>query len=216
MQNSYRVMAYDIDGMDNSPAEVALLHRAGKHVICYVDVGTWENWRNDASRFPRSLLGVDNGWPGERWLDVRRLTALEPIMRARMRVCKAKGFDAVEPDNIDGWENTTGFRISASQQLAYDRWVARTAHSLGMAVFEKNDPEQAQVLQPSFDGVLDEQCNEYSECSLLQPYIAAGKPVLDAEYTSSLFPGFCGADRRSRIMGALYAQALDGSSYRSC
>ena len=64
-------------------------------------------------------------------------------MRARFAMCARKGFDAVEPDNMDGFENPTGFPITAAQQLTYDRWVARAVHRLGMAVFEKNDPEQA-------------------------------------------------------------------------
>src|ERR1700684_1003243 len=41
--------AYDIDGFDNSAAEVAKLHGEGKHVICYLDVGTYERWRPDRS-----------------------------------------------------------------------------------------------------------------------------------------------------------------------
>lgn len=101
-------------------------------------------------------------------------------------------YDAVEPDNIDGWENNTG------------------------AVLQKNDPEQATSLQSYFDGVLDEQCNEYSECSSFQPYLSAGKPMLNAEYKSSLYPGFCRPDKRAGIMGAVYDLALGGKTYRPC
>jgi hypothetical protein len=36
----------------------------------------------------------------EKWLDVRQIAILGPIMSARMDVCKSKGFDAVEPDNM--------------------------------------------------------------------------------------------------------------------
>lgn len=206
----------DFDGFDNGSATVARFHARRQHVICYIDVGTWERWRPDAHRFPRSVLGSRNGWPGERWLDVRRLSVLEPIMAARFEMCANKGFDAVEPDNIDGFENGTGFRITAAQQLTYDEWVASKAHSLGMAVFQKNDPEQASRLQPHFDGVLDEQCNQYSECSSFKPYRRAGKPILNAEYRRSSYPGFCAADNRAGIMGALYNLALDGSTYRPC
>ena len=150
VNNSYPAAAYDIDGFDNSQREVATLHSAKKHVICYIDVGTWENWRSDASKFPSSVLGKQNGWPGERWLDVRQLAVLEPLMTARFEMCRQKGFDAIEPDNMDGYENDTGFNISAQDQLSYDQWVAKKAHSLGLAVFQKNDPEQATKLQPEF------------------------------------------------------------------
>ena len=210
------VQASDIDGFDNPAAEVARLHARGQHVICYIDVGTWERWRSDAARFPASVRGKGNGWPGERWLDVRRLSVLEPIMRARFRMCARKGFDAVEPDNMDGFENPTGFAISAGRQLTYDRWVAREVHRLGMAVLEKNDPEQAARLEPSFDGALDEQCNQYRECGSFRPYLRAGKPVLNAEYQRSLYPGFCANDRRLGISGALYALQLDGTRFEPC
>jgi hypothetical protein len=210
------VAASDIDAFDNGAAEVARLHAHDQHVICYVDVGTWERWRPDAARFPRALMGRRNGWPGERWLDVRRLSVLAPIMRARFAMCARKGFDAVEPDNMDGFENPTGFHISAGQQLTYDRWVAHTVHRLGMAVFEKNDPEQAARLEPSFDGVLDEQCNQYHECGAFRRYLRAGKPVLNAEYQRSLYPGFCADDARLGISGALYALELNGTVFEPC
>lgn len=210
------VQASDVDGFDTSAATVARLHAAGQHVICYVDVGTWEDWRPDAGRFPRSLLGRPNGWPGERWLDIARPAALRPIMAARFAMCARKGFDAVEPDNMDGFENATGFAITARAQLAYDEWLAREVHSLGLAVLQKNDPEQAAVLEPYFDGVLDEQCNQYRECAAFEPYLRAGKPVLNAEYRRSSYPGFCAADQRLGIEGALFGLSLDGSTYEPC
>jgi hypothetical protein len=210
------VAATDIDAFDTRAAEVGHLHALGQHVICYVDVGSWERWRPDAGQFPRAVLGKPNGWPGERWLDVRRLDVLEPIMRARMAMCARKGFDAVEPDNMDGFENPTGFHITAAQQLRFDRWVARAVHRLGMTVFEKNDPEQAAKLEPSFDGVLDEQCNQYHECAAFRPYLRAGKPVLNAEYQRSLYPGFCANDARQGISGALYAFELNGTLFEPC
>jgi hypothetical protein len=101
-------------------------------------------------------------------------------MTARLQMCQQKGFDAVEPDNMDGYANNTGFLLQASDQLAYNEWIAGEAHSLGMAVLEKNDSDQAAALEPYFDGVLDEQCNQYSQCSAYKPYVSAGKPVLNA------------------------------------
>ncbi len=215
VNNSEPVAAYDIDGFDNSAGEVATLHGQGKHAICYIDVGTAENWRSDNASFPASVLGSSNGWPGERWLDVRQLSILEPIMTARFQMCRAKGFDAVEPDNMDGFENSTGFPLTAANQLSYDEWIAGEAHTLGMAVFQKNDGEQTGQLQPYFDGALDEQCNQYHECSSFQPYLAAGKPVLNAEYSVAT-SSFCAADNAAGIMGARYSLELNGSSFEPC
>ena len=162
VDNSEPVEAYDVDGFESTAAEVAALHTQGKHVICYIDVGTAENWRPDYSSFPASVLGDANGWPGENWLDIRQLSVLEPIMTARFQMCREKGFDAVEPDNMDGYENNTGFSLTADDQLTYDEWVAGEVHALGMAVFQKNDGEQTNELERHFDGALDEQCNYYS------------------------------------------------------
>jgi hypothetical protein len=152
---------YDVDGFDTSRATVARLHRAARYVVCYVNVGAWERWRPDAARFPRATLGADNGWPGERWLDIRRIDALAPILRARFALCRAKGFDAVEPDNVDGYANDSGFPLTAADQLRFNRWVARAAHAERLAVALKNDLEQAPALVRSFDFAVLEQCFEY-------------------------------------------------------
>jgi hypothetical protein len=216
IDNTHHATIYDVDGFETSAAEIAHLHRLGRIVVCYVDVGTWEQFRPDAVRFPRSLLGRSNGWPGERWLDIRRLDVLEPIMRTRFEMCAHKHFDAVEPDNIDAYANRSGFPITAHEQLRYDEWVARTVHGLGLAVLQKNDPGQARALQPYFDGALVEQCNQYQECGAFEPYLSARKPVLDAEYKPTLYPGFCADDARLGIAGALYGPSLDGRPYRPC
>jgi hypothetical protein len=215
VNNSEPVAAYDIDGFENTAAEVTTLHAKGIHVICYIDVGTAENFRPDFASFPASVQGDSNGWPGEKWLDIRQLSVLEPIMTARFQMCKEKGFDAVEPDNMDGYENKTGFPLTAAEQLTYDEWVATEVHSLGMAVLQKNDGEQTNELEPYFDGALDEQCNQYKECSNFEPYLAAGKPVLNAEYSLAT-SAFCAADNAAGIMGARYDLELDGKTFEPC
>ncbi|HXR28064.1 MAG TPA: endo alpha-1,4 polygalactosaminidase [Solirubrobacteraceae bacterium] len=215
VKGSEPVAAYDIDGFENGAAEVASLHARGVHVICYIDVGTAENFRPDYHLFPKSVLGRTNGWPGERWLDIRQLGVIEPIMAARFQMCREKGFDAVEPDNIEAFSNRSGFPLTAQQQLTFNEWVAEAVHSLGMAVLQKNDGEQTPVLEPYFDGALSEQCNQYRECADFAPYLAAGKPVLNAEY--SLAPArFCPADEATGIMGARFNLALNGLVFKPC
>jgi hypothetical protein len=194
---------------------VASLHASGKHVVCYVDVGTAENFRPDYSEFPKSVMGHSNGWRGEHWLDIRQTEVIEPIMAARFRMCAEKGFDAVEPDNIEAFSNDSGFPITAAQQLTYNLWVAEAVHGLGMAVLQKNDAEQAEAMEPSFDGVLTEQCNQYAECGAYAPYLAAGKPVVDAEYKLKT-KKFCTADEALGIVGARFNLALNGRRFQPC
>jgi hypothetical protein len=215
VNNNEPVAAYDIDGFENEAGEVAALHAQGKHVICYIDAGTAENFRPDYGSFPKSVLGRSNGWPGEKWLDIRQLSTIEPIMAVRFRMCREKGFDAVEPDNIEAFSNRSGFPITAQQQLTYNEWIATEVHSLGMAVLQKNDGEQAAQLQPYFDGGLVEQCNQYHECPDFAPYLAAGQPVLNAEYHLS-DKKFCAADEAAGMMGARYALSLNGKRFEPC
>jgi hypothetical protein len=221
--NTKNVGAYDIDGWNNTAAEVAALHALGIRVVCYMDVGSFEPNRPDSSMFPASLKGAAVvGWPGELWLDARpsgpNYTTLQSIMRARFAVCQSKGFDAVEPDNMESYTNSPGFPTTAADQLAYNEWVAQTIHGLGLAAFQKNDLAQIPSLVGYFDGILDEECNYYSECSALAPYLSAGKPAWNAEYTQDgeTTAKFCGADVSSGIVGALFSVNLDGSLFQPC
>jgi hypothetical protein len=175
---------YDIDGFDNSAAVVRRLHARGRKVICYIDAGAYESYRPDASEFPPSVLGkADRPWAGERWLDVRRLDVLGPIMRARIDMCRAKGFDGVELDEVDGWSNDTGFPLTAADQLRYNRFLASEVHKAGLSAGLKNDLEQVRALLPTFDFAIDEQCYQYRECDSLRPFVAAGKAVFHTEYS---------------------------------
>jgi hypothetical protein len=184
---------YDVDGFETPKATVRALHRLGRRAICYLDVGSWESYRPDAGQFPRGVIGnVYEGFPEENWLDIRRFRDFAPVLERRIAICAHKGFDAVEPDNVAGWENKTGFPISAADQLRFNRWIARQVHARGMAVALKNDGRQARQLLGSFDFAIVEECFQYEECGLYRPFVEAGKAVFEAEY--ELEPArFCGA-----------------------
>jgi hypothetical protein len=179
--NSARV--FDIDGAATPHATVRALQRAGRYVVCYLSAGTYEGFRSDSRGFPTSVRGrAVAGFPDERWLDIRRLAAVEPVIRARMRTCARKGFDAVEPDNVDGYTNRTGFALHRSDALRYARWLARSAHRLGLAVGLKNAPGLVGALAPTFDFAVVEQCLQYGECDAYRPFLARRKPVYEVEY----------------------------------
>ena len=187
---------FDVDMFDTPASTVSALHDAGRHVVCYVDAGTWENWRPDASEFPTSVRGKPvDGWVGERWLDIRRLDVLGPLLRKRIDRCAAKGFDGVEFDNVDGYTNDTGFPLTGPEQLRFDVWLANHAHRRGLSVALKNDLDQVTKLVPYFDFELDEQCFQYSECGRLKPFVDAGKAVFEVEYSLPR-PRFCPKARR--------------------
>ncbi len=183
INTSVPASVYDVDGFETPAATVRRLHRMGRRVICYLDVGSWENYRPDAKQFPRSVIGRRyEGFPDERWLDVRRYRSFARILEGRFALCARKGFDAVEPDNLAGFENRTGFPITAADQLRFNRWVARRVHAFGMAVALKNDPTQVPRLVGEFDFAIVEQCFQYRECGAYRPFIERGKAVFEAEY----------------------------------
>jgi len=110
IDSSFDVAMYDIDLFDNDAATVSALHEDGRIVICYMNAG---------------------GWEGERWLAIRRLDVLAPIMEGPMIACKNKGFDGIEPDNVDGYLNDTGFDLTATDQLEFNSWGRRRFSSCG-------------------------------------------------------------------------------------
>ena len=204
---------YDVDAFDASAQAVAAIHARGRRAVCYVDVGTWERWRPDASRFPKSVLGMpDARWKGERWLDVRATSVLEPIMTRRFRLCKSKGFDGLDPDNLDGYANRTGFRITYGEQLAYDTWVAGEAHALGLTVAEKGDNGQVADLAKVYDFAVVEQCFAQGWCAQFERYTNRNALVVDVEYnpkTSRFLHKTCPSDARYRETAILKHPGLN-------
>ena len=217
---------YDIDGFEATATDIAAMHHYGIRVVCYLSAGTWENFRPDQAQFPAATLGNKNGWPGERWLDVREAqkpnSVLLSIMGTRLDMCKQKHFDAVELDNVDGYTNDTGFPLTAADQLFYNATLANAAHARGLSVLQKNDNEQIPQLLPYFDGALNEQCNQYKECTTAQngaygldQYVAAGKPVFQAEYKLTTAK-FCAADNAANFNGARFKRSLNGKLLQPC
>jgi hypothetical protein len=178
----------DIDGQLTPASIVADLHAQGFIVICYMEVGSVETDRPDYQSFvDAGVIGAPvQGWPGEYWIDVTNPAVL-PLIKARMvNWCQAGGFDAIEPDDSDVWDNNPGFPITQAQNDQYNIQVAQTAHALGFSIGLKNNPDSAATLEPYYDWSLNEQCFQYQECPLLQQsFLTAGKAVWDVEYTSS-------------------------------
>ena len=173
---------FNVDLFETPTSVVKDLHSQGRAVVCYMSAGSWEDFRSDAASFPDEVLREPNGWPGERWLDIRRLDVLGPIMESRLDLCRSKGFDGVEVDNINGYTNNTGFPLSATDQPAYNRFLANAAHARGLSIGLKNNVEQVGALVSSYDFAINEQCDQYNECGLLKPFIDAGKAVLHVGY----------------------------------
>jgi hypothetical protein len=206
---------FDVDGASTPQATVRALQHDGRYVVCYFSAGTYERFRSDSRRLPASVRGRPvGGFPDERWLDIRRLGAIAPVLRARMQTCARKGFDAVEPDNVDGYQNRTGFPLRRSDALRFTRWLARTAHGLGLAVGLKNSAGLVSSLAGRFDFAVVEQCLQYDECDRYVPFVRRGKPVYEVEYEGAP-QTICPAARRLGFNTILKTVDLDAPS-RPC
>ena len=213
---------FDIDLFDNSKETVAFLKGEGKHVICYFSAGSSESWRPDFEKFLQKELGKPlDGWPDERWLDIRSEN-VRNIMLKRLDLAKEKGCDGVEPDNVDGFLNDTGFPLTYEDQLSFNRFIAKEAHRRGLAVFLKNDLEQSRDLVRSFDALLLEECMENDECDLAGAFIDSLKPVFDVEYDKDVASNdqkrdtFCKRAKKLGIHLIFMTQDLDGSFLKTC
>lgn len=177
------VQVFNLDLWDTTPSIIQELRERGIFVMCYFNAGAYEEWRPDASAFAPVVLGKDLAdWPGERWLDIRRIDILGPIMNARLDLAVAKGCHGVDPDNVNGYTNDTGFALTAEDQLAYNRFLASAAHERGLTIGLKNDIDQIPELVEDFDWIINESCFRYQECTALLPFKEAGKPVFVIEY----------------------------------
>jgi hypothetical protein len=170
-------------------------------------------------------LGDDPNWGGEYLLDIstrakrRRIAArLDRYLRA----CARKGFDAIEPDNLDSWTRFDGtpragdVPFGKRQALAFARLIARRAHALGLAVAQKNTVEltRAQVRRVGFDFAIAEECGRYRECDGYRRL--HGDHVVAIEYRRRDFRAACRAvgDRISVVLRDRNVTAPGSRTYR--
>jgi hypothetical protein len=209
---SKRVDMYDIDLFDAPQEVIDKLHRDGRIVVCYFSAGSYEGWREDWAQFfdfieedkayegdEPPFAGKMDGWD-ERWLDIREIALLTPIMQSRMALAASKGCDAVEPDNMDAYSNSgeTGLELTYGDQIAFNKFIAAEAHAAGLSIGLKNDLDQLEDLVDYFDWALNEQCFEYDECDLYSVFTDVDKAVFGVEYHGCLC-NFCAKARCSNL-----------------
>ena len=174
----HAVDLYDVDGFLTTADEITAMHTEWQaatlphpKVSCYLDLA-WEMYRPDASpepagAFPASTLGnVYFGFPQERWLDVRQLDALKPMIDHRIAMCAAKGFDSVELDDIDSYDppSETGFQLTPGDWQNFLAYTDNEVHRYGMTVMWKNSPLLAWWGRQYNDGAVVEECYAFTQC----------------------------------------------------
>jgi Glycoside-hydrolase family GH114 len=176
----HAVDIYDIDGFLTTRAEVHAIRTtwqastlAHPRTVCYLDLA-WEDYRPDATPggyFPAAALGaVYYGYPEERWVDLRQLDALKPMLRERIGMCARKGFDAVELDDIDSFDppSTTGFQLTPGDAQNFLAYAFNQIHLAGMAALWKNSPYLSWWGRQYADGAVVEECYLNHACFAAQ------------------------------------------------
>ena len=145
--------------------------------------------------------------------------AVHEIMFARLDLAVEKGCDGVEPDNVTGYDDDSGFDLTATDQLAFNRHLFNAARERGLAVALKNDLEQIGDLIEYVDLMVNEQCHEFDECDTLVRFVEAGKPVLNAEYLLAYRDApdtVCVPARENNLRTLILDEELDDSFRFSC
>lgn len=201
---------------------------AGKYNICYVNLmqtqpdesgqsptnppyGTTQWWKNnhfsallpDESTTDPTDVVIDVEWD-EVVFDLRtpaKRAALFEIQKPWLDGCKADGYDAIEPDNLDTYTRSTDAAgtqmMTFSHNAEYLKLIIPYAHSIGLAVAQKNVNSEFAGLAPltgmnfvtsvspaqGFDFAIAEECQAYKECD---EYTAVyGNMLFEIEYTDN-------------------------------
>ncbi|KAI0455389.1 glycoside hydrolase superfamily [Xylaria acuta] len=209
---------YPVDLENTSANTIGALKSAGHTIVCYFSAGSVEDYREDAGEFPASAVGNTlDGWPDEKWVDHRNAEVRE-IMATRIRSAADKGCVGVDPDNIDGYANDSGFDLTEDDTVDYVQYLAETAHAAGLAYGLKNSGAIVDRVVGVAEWAINEECAEYSECADWAPFVKAGKPVFHVEYTddddatsvsSSKLAKACAAGGQSGFSSIVKHYALD-------
>jgi Glycoside-hydrolase family GH114 len=197
---------YQLGGVYPPPEGVRLVVRdstampaQGAYNVCYVNgfqtqPGERDRWlreRHDLVLFdPSGKPVVDENWPDELILDTStadKRTQLAGIIGEAVKSCAAKGFDAVEFDNLDSYSRSGG-ALTVADNMAFAGALATAAHRVGLVVGQKNSAELGMrgKREAGFGFAVAEECLRFDECGAYAK--AFGDSVMDIEYTDDL-PG---------------------------
>jgi len=198
---------YQIGGAYTPPSGVTVVSRdrkaapaAGLYNICYVnafqtqpdEIGWWQANHDDLLlKDSHGSYVVDEAW-GENLLDTStaaKRSALAGIVGGWIDGCATAGFKAVEPDNIDSYDRSTGL-LTKANAVSYLTLLASRAHGDGLAIGQKNTTDLGTAGKSAgLDFAIAEECGRYDECDAFTSVY--GSNVIVIEYTKSAFRKAC-------------------------
>jgi len=100
-----------------------------------------------------------------------------------MKKAVEKKCDGIEVDNLDGYSvNKNHWDLKESDVVTFAKWLAETAHELGISIGLKNVPGLIGKLESYFDFAINESCIEHNECGLYKPFLDNNKAVFGITY----------------------------------
>ncbi|KNC82631.1 hypothetical protein SARC_05087 [Sphaeroforma arctica JP610] len=183
----------DIDLQTKSKDYVKSLANGGQYVVCYFSAGTAEDWRPDYLAM-MEYASQNSRYPGEHWMDITRWSSFKHLIKARMEEAVEKGCHGIETDNTDAYEyGSTAVKGETKEslkpyQIAYLRWMADTAHDLGLEIALKNTVDLIPDLIDHMDYAINESCAKFSAnsyCSNYEAFVKQDKAVFGVEYNTN-------------------------------
>ena len=177
----------------------------GRYNLCYVNAFQTQGAERRfwTTRHPDLLLRnadgsfvTDPDWPDEYVLDTSTKAGRAAIAKIENRWidgCAKRGYQAVDPDNLDTWTRFPA--LTRAGNLALAKQLADHAHARGLAIGQKNAAELGSLGKRTagFDFAVAEECQVYDECGAYTRVY--GAHVLEIEYTDTPRSAFTAACR---------------------
>ncbi|GAA2264243.1 hypothetical protein GCM10010145_44740 [Streptomyces ruber] len=192
----------------------------GLYNICYVNAfqaqpGAEKEWGDLLLRDGNGDVVYDDDW-GEAILDIRtedRRKSIAAKVNAMIDTCADKGYDAVEPDNLDTFTRF-GDLLGEDDAKAFVRLLSEHAHDRGLAIGQKNTPAFSTARdETGLDFAVAEECGEWDECG---DYTEGfGDDVIVIEYRKDAFDKTCSefGDRLAVVLRDLDVTAPGDDAY---
>jgi len=222
---SYDAKIVELDSFDTSKELINTLQKKGKKVFAYVSVGSWENYREDKKDFPKQIIGkIYPGWEDEKFLNIKEIDKLKPIMEKRFEMIREKGFIGVEADNLDIYtadigKNGTGFNISLKDTKKYADFLINLSHEKNLSIGQKNAPEFVEVYGDLFDWALLEDAFFEGYADKFEIYTKNNKAVFAIEYLDNtskevFLKNVCPQAKKLKFTAILKNRTLDALEYK--
>jgi hypothetical protein len=189
---------YQLGGAYTPPSGTRIVERdrssapaSWTYGICYVnafqtqpdELAWWKARHRGVLLANAGMYVEDPDWPGEVLLDTstaRKRAEAAAVVAGWIDGCAAKGYRAVELDNLDSWTRSGG-RLTSASNVAFAKLLVARAHARRLAVAQKNAAELAQQGRGiGFDFAIAEECQVYGECAAYTS--AYGEHVIEVEY----------------------------------